>query len=242
MKKLILTILCATSSFTLHAQALKMGSTRDKIEKILGTKLEPSEFKRTFNVNDFKVLKAELPEPFREFDIKSAQYSFDDKGKLWRVYVRVNLPSDVAFEAFEKTSDILSKKHNVPPMQKGISETLPVIDSCSDYRGNGAPVGEDFKKKWKTMTQPQRKAFTMNCGDQFVPFLVDQHRDKNNVIEVVSFEKTSVPVSLGDAAKVISEYLSSPVQSALVFRVIKANKTTPGFMEAEVSQLGYFLR
>lgn len=239
MKKLALAVLCSALSLSASAQALRIGATKDQVEKALGAKLEEelfSSFSNTFRLTDFKRIRSELPEPLRSYEAAQVNYSFGKDGKLWRVHVNVELPADAAFDAFEKTSDVLAKKYQTAPLKKGIHETLPVIEECRDYKMRGAPVDITYKKKWELFTQAQRQALTMTCGSQ-VPFIVDQHVNKTYVAEVVSFERVGVFFA-GGSEKLVAEFLAKPVRASLVYRLVQTNKAAPDFIEAESAHVG----
>lgn len=242
MKKLLLAALCAASTLPACAQALKLGATKAQVEKALGAKLEEdpiSPFSRTFQASDATALKNELPQSLRNAEIRWAVFSFDKSGKLWRVHVTgVEQPADDAFAAYEATSDVLSKKYGVAPRRKGINHALPVIEECTDYRGRGSAVSAGFKKKWDTLTKPQREAFTMACGGGSAPFLFDQHADKNDVAEVISFERVGVYFGAGDPEKLVEEFLAQPARATVVYRLIQTSKKTPRFTDAEAARAG----
>ena len=242
LKKLLLAAVCASSSLSAGAQALKIGATKAQVEKALGAKLEEdqiSPFSRTFQATDAKALKNELPELLRNVDIRWAVFNFDKSGKLWRVHVTgVDQPADDAFAAFEATADALSQKHGVAPRKKGINDPLPVLEECNDARGRGGAVSAAFKKKWETLTKPQREALTMACGGGSVPFLFKQHTDKNDVAEVVSFERVGVSFIGRDPEKQVEEFVSQPARATVVYRLIQTSKKTPRFTDAEAARSG----
>ena len=242
LKKLLLAVLCASSSLPAGAQALKIGATKAQVEKALGAKLEEdpiSSFSKTFQASDAKALKNELPESLRNTEIRWAVFSFDRSGKLWRVHVTgVEQPADDAFAAYEATSDVLSKKYGVAPKRKGIGHPLPVLEECTDYRGRGSAVSAGFKKKWDALTKPQREAFTMACGGGSAPFLFAQHKDKNDVAEVVSFERIGVYFGAGDPEKRVEEFLAEPARAAVVYLLIQTSQETPRFTDAEAARAG----
>lgn len=242
LKRLLLAAVCASSSLSAGAQALKIGATKAQVEKALGAKLEEdqiSSFSRTFQATDAKALKNELPESLRNVDIRWAVFNFDKSGKLWRVHVTgVDQPADDAFAAFEATADALSQKHGVAPRKKGINDPLPVLEECNDARGRGGAVSAAFKKKWETLTKPQREALTMACGGGSVPFLFKQHTDKNDVAEVVSFERIGVSFIGGDPEKLVEEFLAQPARATVVYRLIQTSKKTPRFTDVEAARAG----
>ena len=242
MKKVLLAALCAVVPLSASAKALKIGATKAQVEKALGAKLEEdqiSSFSRTFQATDAKALKNELPESLRNTEIRWAVFNFDKNGKLWRVHVTgVDQPADDAFAAFEATADVLSQKYGVAPRKKGINDPLPVLEECRDYRGRGGAVSAAFKKKWDTLTKPQREALTMACGGGSVPFLFKQHTDKNDVAEVVSFERIGVSFIGGDREKLVEEFLAQPARATVVYRLIQTSKKTPRFADVEAARAG----
>jgi hypothetical protein len=150
----------------------------------------------------------------------------------------VEQPADDAFAAYEATSDVLSKKYGVAPKQKGISDPLPALEECFDSRGRGSAVSAGFKKKWETLTKPQREVFTMSCSGESASFLFDQHTNKNDVAEVVSFERGGVYFGMGDPAKRVEEFLATPARAMVVYRLIQVSKKTPRFTDTEAARAG----
>ncbi len=242
LKSLLLAVLCAASSLPAAAQALKIGATKAQVEKALGAKLEEDSitpFSNTFQPTDTTALKKQLPEPLRNAEIRWAEFNFDKSGKLWRVHVTgVDQPADEAFAAFEATADALSQKYGVAPRNKGINDPLPVLEECNDARGRGGPVSAAFKNKWDTLTKPQREALTMACGGGRAPFLFKQHTDRNDVAEVVSFERVGVSFIGGDPEKLVEEFVSKPARATVVYRLIQTSKKTPRFTDAEAARTG----
>lgn len=241
MNKLIFILLCTIGPLSANAQTLKIGSTRAQVERALGIKLERSLislFSETFEAIDTTKVKGALPESLRSYDIKSAVFSFGRGGKLWRVYVNIELPADDAFAAYEATSNILTRMYNAAPRQKGISDAQPVIEECRDRKGHGSAVPAGFKNRWSTFSQAQREAFTLNCGGGSVPVRFDQHTNKNRVAEVVSFEGKEVFFFLGEPDELVARFLAQPSVASVVYRLIQTSKEAPSFANAETDRIG----
>jgi len=236
----LLLSLASLSGFASEAHSLRLGATRDDVEKTIGSALAPDEssiFKNAFQATPTDSLRSKLPGPLSGLAFRYATFYFNDAGKLWRVrFEAAALPANDAFKAFVDTTSLLESDARLAPDQaehigKKIDWQVPVIKRCVSDEGDDFALSPKAlavaRAKWKTYSQPERFALSMDCRiDAYVGNLFV---DKQHARHQVSYE-----AGPAITPRNVHGMLAAP-QATVVFLLIQTSAELPGVGQTEES-------